>query len=214
LLLPLTLCRYQDGKDAYTFTPADVPGAQSLTINRNSGEITLDRGFLHPFENHDKVSSEVLGPGSRVPQRAVETGKSVFGILGLISLSSCLFISFPLSIDVFLEFSKNILADYLVIITAKNRVGRWMEHDIFRATDFDILPISSSVSISNPPHLVEGHLLALLRWHLKESTLLYSCTWDLTRRLQAQWMAQESDEFKAMWQTVRFSEPIAFACQT
>jgi hypothetical protein len=94
--------------------------------------------------------------------------------------------------------------DYVVVITDRVREGHCMGHDIFRATAFDILPISNHVSFSNNSYpVVEGHLLALLQFHLKGGNFLFSYGWDLTRRLQAQWETRESDEFKAMWETVR-----------
>jgi phosphatidylinositol 4-phosphatase len=77
-----------------------------------------------------------------------------------------------------------------------------MGHDIYRATDFDILPLNTHVSVQHPTHPVEGHLLALVRSHLYGSSLLFSYTWDLTRRLQAQWDNRESDIAKAMWEVV------------
>ena len=77
-----------------------------------------------------------------------------------------------------------------------------MGHDIFRATEFDILPLNSDASAINPSHPVEGHFLALLRIHLKSGAFLFSYEWDITRRLQAQWETREVDGQKAMWETV------------
>jgi len=78
-----------------------------------------------------------------------------------------------------------------------------MDHDIYRATSFDILPINPNISSHNPPHPVEAHLLALVRSHLHAGNFLFSYQWDLTRRLQLQWEMREKDGQKAFWETVR-----------
>lgn len=76
-----------------------------------------------------------------------------------------------------------------------------MGHDIYRATEFDILPLGV-VSAYIPPHPVESHLLALVRSHLNGGNFLFSYTWDLTRRLQALRDAEESDTGKPFWEVV------------
>lgn len=93
-------------------------------------------------------------------------------------------------------------AEYLIVLTGRERRGRLMGQEIFRATDFDILPLNPNISVSYPPHPVEGHLLALLRSHLNGSLLLLSYGWDITTRLQAQWAAQETSQRKALWEAV------------
>jgi phosphatidylinositol 4-phosphatase len=77
-----------------------------------------------------------------------------------------------------------------------------MGQDVYRATDFDILPIGSNASVTHPAHPVEAHLLALVKSHLKNGYFLFSYTWDLTRRMQAQWESREKDQGKAMWEVV------------
>jgi hypothetical protein len=77
-----------------------------------------------------------------------------------------------------------------------------MSQDVYHATDFDILPLSPSASVSRPAHPVEAHLLALVRSHLKNGHFLFSYTYDLTRRMQAQWQALKKDQGKAMWEVV------------
>jgi len=77
-----------------------------------------------------------------------------------------------------------------------------MGHDIYRATEFDILPLGT-VSVYIPPHPVEAHLLALVRSHLNGGSFLFSYTWDLTRRLQVQLSAEEDDSGRAFWEVVR-----------
>lgn len=96
-------------------------------------------------------------------------------------------------------------AEYVVIITGRELRGRVAGHDIYRATDFDVLPLNPNITIQHPPHPVEGHLLALLRSHLSGGFFLFSYGWDLTRRLQAQWDNRVEDEKKAFWQVVSIS---------
>jgi hypothetical protein len=76
-------------------------------------------------------------------------------------------------------------------------------HPIYRAVDFEILPLDPGVSVSKPSHPVELHLLALVRSHLSSGNFLYSYEFDITRRLQAQYVAREYDEGKALWEIVR-----------
>jgi hypothetical protein len=68
--------------------------------------------------------------------------------------------------------------------------------------DFDILPLDPGISVSKPSHPVETHLLALVRTHLNHGQFLYSYEFDVTRRLQAQYVARQKDEDMPMWGTV------------
>ena len=77
-----------------------------------------------------------------------------------------------------------------------------MANNVYRATDFEILPLNPDVSVQNPPNRVEAHLLALVRSHLCGGYFLYSYGWDLTRRLQAQWETLKDDAGKALWEVV------------
>lgn len=77
-----------------------------------------------------------------------------------------------------------------------------MGHDIYRATEFDLLPLNPNVSAHNPPHAVEAHLLALVRSHFYGGNFLFSYTWDLTRRLQAQSEKHENEAGKSLWEVV------------
>lgn len=77
-----------------------------------------------------------------------------------------------------------------------------MGQNIYRATDYDVLPLNPDVSVANPPNAVEAHLLALVRSHLNGGYFLFSYGWDLTRRLQAQWLAMETDQEKSLWEAV------------
>lgn len=107
-----------------------------------------------------------------------------------------------ISKTIFNNLIQSLTADYIIIITGRSLQGRLMGHDIFRATDFDILPLSA-VSTHAPPHPVESHLLALVRSHLYGGNFLFSYTYDLTRRMQAQWETRDHDAAKALWQVVR-----------
>lgn len=88
------------------------------------------------------------------------------------------------------------------MLTGRELRGSLMGHEVYTATDFDILPLSPSISVQQPPHPVEGHLLALVRSHLHGGSFLLSYGWDVTRRLQAQWEARDGDAGRAMWEVV------------
>ncbi|KAG1885664.1 SacI homology domain-containing protein [Suillus subluteus] len=150
-----------DGQDAYTFVPVQPIGAQSLTIHRATGDIVLN------------------APNTPVHPTASRYGKTIYGILGMISLA---------------------LSEYVIVMTGREHRARFMGHDIYRAADFDILPLNPNVSVQNPPNPVEGHLLALVRSHLLGGHFLFSYGWDLTRRLQAQWQDRDNEEKKALWE--------------
>jgi hypothetical protein len=77
-----------------------------------------------------------------------------------------------------------------------------MGHEVYRATDFDILPLNPNISTDSPPHPVEGHLLALVRSHLHGGNFLFSYEWDLTRRMQAQWETRDKEAGKYFWEMV------------
>ncbi|KAJ7225879.1 SacI homology domain-containing protein [Mycena pura] len=129
---------------------------------------------------HRSSGEIVLNPPHSLPPSARRSGKPLYGILGFLSLS---------------------LSEYVVVMTGREFKGRMLGHDIFRATDFDLLPLAPNINIYNPPHPVEAHLLALARSHLMGGMFLFSYTWDLTRRLQAQWETREKDANTPFWQT-------------
>ncbi|KAF9458360.1 inositol/phosphatidylinositol phosphatase [Collybia nuda] len=153
---------YTESNDTYIFVPAEEGiSTQSLTVHRSSGDIVLNR------------------PNTPLPTQARRSPRTIYGIVGLISLS---------------------LSEYIIVITGRELRGRLMGHEIYRAADFDILPLNPYVSSHNPPHPVEGHLLALIRSHLREGNFLFGYGWDLTRRLQAQWEGREKDAGRALWE--------------
>ncbi|GLB36461.1 putative sacI homology domain containing protein [Lyophyllum shimeji] len=118
-------------------------------------------------------------PNTPLPIYAKRSQRTIYGIVGLIALS---------------------LSEYIIVITSRELKGRLMGHEIYRATDFDILPLSPNVSARNPLHPVESHLLALVRSHLRGGHFLFAYGWDITRRLQAQWETQEQAAHKALWE--------------
>ncbi|KAI0343986.1 hypothetical protein BDW22DRAFT_1327329 [Trametopsis cervina] len=152
---------YIDGNETYTFVPAEPVGARSLTIYRNSGDVVLNP------------------PNTPLAATAERSGKTIYGILGMVTL---------------------VMSEYIIIITGREHRGRFMGHNVYRATDYDILPLNPDVSITNPPNSVEAHLLALVRSHLYGGYFLYSYGWDLTRRLQAQWATIQEDAGRALWE--------------
>ncbi|KAH9835829.1 SacI homology domain-containing protein [Rhodofomes roseus] len=152
---------YANGNETYTFVPAEPVGARSLTIYRNSGDIVLN------------------APNTPLPVTAERSGKTIYGIYGLISLA---------------------LSEYIIVITGRELRGRLMGQNIYRATDYEILPLNPDISVSSPPHPVEAHLLALVKSHLASGNFLFSYAWDLTRRLQAQWASLKEDGDKPLWE--------------
>lgn len=145
-----------------------------------------------------------VAPRTQIPVTAKRYGKTVYGIFGLITLS----ISTPRSTLSFSNLSSLIcIAEYIIVITGREQRGELLGHPIYRASEFDILPLDPTVSVSSPPHPVEAHLLALVRSHLNSGVFLFSYGYDITRRLQAQWVAQEQDQGRAFWESVR---PILF----
>lgn len=139
-------------------------------------------------------------PNSAIPSSAKRYKKTIYGIFGLISLSQCR--SPPQILD-FALTRYPLAAEYLIVITGRELQGHLLGHPIYRAVDFDILPIRPGLSVAKPSHPVETHLLALVRSHLNGGLFLYSYVFDVTRRLQAQYVARESDERKPIWETVR-----------
>ena len=95
------------------------------------------------------------------------------------------------------------VAEYIIVITGRELRGHIMRQNIYRATEYDILPLNPDVSVQSPPNAVEAHLLALVRSHLQGGSFFFSYAWDITRRLQAQWATLQQDGDKALWEIVR-----------
>lgn len=77
-----------------------------------------------------------------------------------------------------------------------------MGHDVYRAADFDILPLNPNISAQNAPHPVERHLLALVRSHLLGGHFLFSYGWDLSTRLQTQCSERDNSHESPLWEQV------------
>ena len=100
------------------------------------------------------------------------------------------------------------IANYVVIITGRELKGELFGHDIYRATSFDILPINPDVNFEAYP--AENYLVGLLRKHLEDGLFWFSCTWDLTRRLQAQW--KDGGSARGLWEVVRKHRFVGILC--
>ena len=98
--------------------------------------------------------------------------------------------------------SNELPAEYLILITNRERFGEITNNDIFNANEFEIMPLNPDVSVQNPSHPVEAYLLALVKSHLNGGSFFFSYTWDLTRRLQVQWLEEKADAGKALWEAV------------
>lgn len=81
----------------------------------------------------------------------------------------------------------NTPAEYIVIITQRTPSCRLLSQPIFLATDFRLLPLSSSSTskaiLGNP---VEKELVSLVEQGLRAGSLWFSYGWDLTNTLQRQ----------------------------
>ncbi|KAI0662534.1 SacI homology domain-containing protein [Cubamyces menziesii] len=118
-------------------------------------------------------------PNTPLPVTAERSPKTIYGIYGMISLA---------------------MSEYIIVITGRELRGHIMRQNIYRATEYDILPLNPDVSVQSPPNAVEAHLLALVRSHLQGGSFFFSYAWDITRRLQAQWATLQQDGDKALWE--------------
>ncbi|KAI0029153.1 SacI homology domain-containing protein [Vararia minispora EC-137] len=138
-------------------------------------------GARHLVVHRHSGEVTLAEPDLQVPVTANRHPKAIYGILGVISLT---------------------LAEYIVLITGRELKGKILGHPIYRATEYEILPIEPNASVVHPVHPVEAHLLALIKSNLNDSVLIFSYEFDITRRLQAQWVARERDEGRASWEVV------------
>ena len=130
-------------------------------------------------------------------------GRAIHGIVGLISLTLCACPPKRVSSVWRLGLTPNELtAEYLILITDRERFGGISTNDIWHANEFEIMPLDPNVSVQNPSHPVEAYLLALVKSHLDGGSFFFSHSWDLTRRLQVQWLAEKDNMGKAMWEVV------------
>jgi hypothetical protein len=149
------------------------------------------------------VSFGAVAPNLSAPV-AHENVLTVFGILGIISLATSqslpCFVPLPSlasfrprsSILIGLSPLSSTLADYLILITHRLPVCRFLGHEISLATSFRLLPIappsSAAASAANP---VESHLLKLVSQGLESSQLFFSYGYDLTNSLERQQKGEE-----------------------
>ncbi|PPQ66105.1 hypothetical protein CVT26_010906 [Gymnopilus dilepis] len=153
----------------------------TLYTERNDTYIFVPEGEAQSLTIHRNSGDTVLNsPQYTLPYAAQRSEKVIYGILGIISLT---------------------LSEYVIVLTGRTLQGHFMGHDIYRATEFDILPLAP-VSAYVPPHAVEAHLLGLVRSHLNGGNFLFSYTYDLTRRMQVQWETREADSTRALWEVV------------
>lgn len=87
----LATVSYTDGNETYTFVPLEPAGARSLTIYRNSGDIVLNRELSKPVTVRDQafISPWLLAPNTPVPVTSERSGRTIYGILGMITLAMC-----------------------------------------------------------------------------------------------------------------------------
>ncbi|KAF9015025.1 inositol/phosphatidylinositol phosphatase [Cyathus striatus] len=151
-----------------------------LYVDNEAYTFVPDTGEPEALVFH-RLSGDVQHRKLKAPLNSRGVARAVYGIIGSISLT---------------------LSEYLIVITARELRGRFMGHDVFRATKFDILPMSPNISAHNPPHEVEAHLLGLVRSHFYTGNFLFSYTFDLTTRLQVQWENKDAAVGKPLWSLV------------
>lgn len=121
------------------------------------------------------------------PPVSYDTAIIVYGLFGVISL---------------------VRSDYLIVITARKRVARMLETDIYVARDFKVFPLDPSVSASALAHGAglhrpnEAFLLGLIKGHLYSGPFYFTYgRYDITTRLQM----QDLDDRRPMWERVSFA---------
>jgi len=183
-----------------SLSPRARPIRSSFTVKPANSHSTVRPSLLHPPTLTELSSARIQD----TPQ-LFTLGKDTLW-------HSWLNISFSLCVQLFSfrrQHSCSRPAEYLIVLTGRTLVGRFMGHDVYRATEFDILPLGA-VSAHLPSHPVEAHLLALVRSHLEGGNFLFSYTWDLTRRLQVQWPSREADARRYMWEVASIPTPHAW----
>ncbi|KAH8120657.1 SacI homology domain-containing protein [Phellopilus nigrolimitatus] len=137
-------------------------------IPADGGDRTL---IVHRTSGEIQVGSKFQTPVNNLDLRSSD----IFGIIGIISLA---------------------ITDYIVVMTGREYKGELLGHEIFRATKFQMLPMNPDIEPELYP--AEHYLMGLLKRHLDDGLFWFSYTWDLTRRLQAQW--SESGDGKSLWE--------------
>ena len=86
----------------------------------------------------------------------------------------------------------------MIVLTSRALSGQLLGHDIYRAESFELLPLSPDVTPELHP--AEHYLAGVTQKHFKDGNFWVSYTWDLTRRLQAQY--QDGGDGKYLWEVV------------
>jgi hypothetical protein len=114
-------------------------------------------------------------PGSFRSSEGIE---EIFGLIGIIRL---------------------LAGPYLVVITARKRVGRLLGCDVWRVTGTKLLPFVKG-RLHTERQRDEERYLALLQSILKGGHLYYSTHYDLTHRAQKQHALRDDHQDKPMWE--------------
>ncbi|KIY51304.1 hypothetical protein FISHEDRAFT_64308 [Fistulina hepatica ATCC 64428] len=129
---------------------------------------------------HRSTGDIVLNEGkTEIPMTAKRARNPIYGIFGIISLT---------------------LSEYVIVITAREPKGTILGNAVYRATQFELLPLNPAVNLSSPLHPVESHLLGLVRSHLDSGSFWLSYTGDLSTRLQVQWEQAVEREKLRLWE--------------
>lgn len=177
--------------------PVEPVGARSLTIYRNSGDIVLNgESQSLTMEEERRINDSSTEYPAALQCRTLRQD-NIRHIRHDIAGNVYVYLPFRLLIPPTCS-----AAEYIIVITGRELRGHIMRQNIYRATEYDILPLNPDVSVQSPPNAVESHLLALVQSHLQGGTFFFSYGWDITRRLQAQWMTLQEDGDKALWEIV------------
>jgi len=150
---------------------------------------------VYAFEPAGQKTSEKSGPLLTINRKSGDVGTAasldglltarertmeIYGILGLLKLST---------------------TEFLIVITSRSQVASLFGQPIYLATDFRVLPISSSVKSSLLSNPVEKALLAMLKTHLYSAPFYFSYGVDLTNSFQRQAVHPvASDLSKPLWE--------------
>ncbi|KAK0546479.1 Phosphoinositide phosphatase sac1 [Tilletia horrida] len=150
---------------------------------------------VYVFEPAGELSEKGKGPVLTIDRKSgeISTKPAVDGLLTARERT--------MDVNGILGFLKLSTTEFLVVITSRSRVATLFGKPIYLATDFRVLPISSSVKsnlLSNP---VESALLAMLKTHLYSAPFYFSYGIDLTNSFQRQATHPvASDLSKPLWE--------------
>ncbi|CAO3629800.1 unnamed protein product [Cunninghamella echinulata] len=90
--------------------------------------------------------------------------------------------------------------EYLIVITSRENVGAINNSQIYRATAFEIIPLTTNLTgLSSKQQKDESAYLDLLQQHLKSGAIYYSNGFDVTQSLQRQ---ENSNVNDPIWKRV------------